>query len=432
MMKISMRLSPLWLLAVMGILSATGVWAGTSQDTPTPTQTRTPTNTPTPTSTPKTTPPTGLWQDQWDTTGIEDDLDAPLDPEDYINVYWPRHIGDHFGHIIRKSLNPQSTPVFLPYPTQPDIRLYDTAGAEQTPVPWETPTDRFWGFQIPEGDQLPDDQLYWQVDALSNVSCYDFSGTGFGVPYTVAAYTSASPDYNTFSGITVEALIKTDSTADRQTIVWIFSSGTSVAVNLELRYVTDHLELAGMFRESGGTTKVLSGGTILTGQWYHVALVWTGSVVTLYVDGASVHSANSTGPIYDADSYYTRIGAYGSSYYGFDGRIDEVRISSVAHDPGEFVLRGPAKAEAGTEFLFHFSGGSSSLVDSSGNGRNMSFSYYSCQEWISNDGFGEVAGSVDDFAIPPTPIWKGGLEFPTATATPNPNCLPWSDGLSYE
>jgi hypothetical protein len=141
--------------------------------------------------------------------------------------------------------------------------------------------------------------------------------------------------------------------------------------------------------------------------------VWDGSTAGLYIDGSVADSENFFGPLHDADSYYTRIGAYGSSYYGFDGRIDEVRISSVARDPEEFVLRGPAKPDAGTEFLFHFLGGSSTLQDSSGYGRNMSFSYYSSQEWISDDGFGVIAGSINDYADPVTETWQGGLNLGT-------------------
>lgn len=400
--------------------------------------THTPTITPTPTQTftPKTTPPEAVWQYRGWTSGSSEDIDLASETDEEVRVFWPRYVGDHFGWIIRKAIDPQSTPVFQPYGTPPAVNLYNTSGAVQTPVPWQTPGDLFWGFGLSGAELQIGHRLYWEIDALSNKCCYDFNGTGFATPYSVAAYTGTYPDYNSFSGLSVEALIQTDSVADRQTIVWIFSSGTSVAVNLELRYVTDHLELAGMFRESGGTTRVLSGGTIQIGQWYHVALVWDGSAVTLSVDGSSVDSANSTGPIYDADSYYTRIGAYGTSYYGFDGRIDEVRISSVAHDPEEFVLRGPAKADAGTEFLFHFSdgAGAASLHDSSGHNRHMSISNFTSQEWTSDDGFGEVAGSISDYADPVTETWQGGLEVPTYTPTPTSTptpTTPWLKNFRY-
>ena len=72
-------------------------------------------------------------------------------------------------------------------------------------------------------------------------------------------------------------------------------------------------------------------GTLSVGQWQHVAAVYNGSLITFYIDGASVGTLGKTGQLL-LTPRNVRIGGRDTSPLGefFNGCIDEVRISSVA------------------------------------------------------------------------------------------------------
>ncbi len=72
-------------------------------------------------------------------------------------------------------------------------------------------------------------------------------------------------------------------------------------------------------------------GTLSLGQWQHVAAVYNGSQVTLFVNGQPAGSFSKTGAIW-LTSRNVRIGGRDTGSLGeyFNGSIDEVRISAVA------------------------------------------------------------------------------------------------------
>jgi hypothetical protein len=83
-------------------------------------------------------------------------------------------------------------------------------------------------------------------------------------------------------------------------------------------------------------TMTSAAGAIVTGAWHHLAVVRTGNVWTIYVNGVSV--ATTT----DADSMpnFTqtfRIGADGAAANGFNGWIDEFRFSNAARWTAAFT-----------------------------------------------------------------------------------------------
>ncbi|MHC4575716.1 MAG: LamG-like jellyroll fold domain-containing protein, partial [Planctomycetota bacterium] len=91
-------------------------------------------------------------------------------------------------------------------------------------------------------------------------------------------------------------------------------------------------------------------------EWYHVALVWDGTVVKCYVDGvqsqdlgpAGLSEIPFTGPIGDSDRALgigciirgpmTDAGSPPSTGQMYHGRIDEVRISDTALSPSQFIF----------------------------------------------------------------------------------------------
>ena len=76
-------------------------------------------------------------------------------------------------------------------------------------------------------------------------------------------------------------------------------------------------------------------GSVVNGNWYHVAYAYTGTTLTGYVNGQACGSAAFTYP--DNAAYDVTIGSwYGpSTTYDFNGILDEVRIDNIARTADE-------------------------------------------------------------------------------------------------
>jgi RHS repeat-associated protein len=114
----------------------------------------------------------------------------------------------------------------------------------------------------------------------------------------------------------------------------------------------------------------LIGNTVLSANtWHHVAGVYNGSQLQIYVDGALDNSL-STSVTITSTSVSLLIGEsrypYGHSY--FNGLIDEVRISNAAVYTANFTPQTHLTASGSTKGLWKFDG--STPNDSSGNGNN--------------------------------------------------------------
>ena len=86
--------------------------------------------------------------------------------------------------------------------------------------------------------------------------------------------------------------------------------------------------------------QVASPGSIATanvaisaGVWHHVAAVYNGTTLTLYVDGQNVASVAGSGNV-EVSAQPLEIGHFADD---FDGEIDEVRVSNVVLTPLEFL-----------------------------------------------------------------------------------------------
>jgi hypothetical protein len=127
---------------------------------------------------------------------------------------------------------------------------------------------------------------------------------------------------------------------------------------------------------------LLQRGGVSTNAWHHIALVKSSSSVALYFDGKRAGSQALTGSLNFLQPTSLEIGARTSppsittGYGQFNGRIEEVRVSSVAR----YVVDGmpPASAfvsDGSTEGLYHLN---LNLADSSGKNRTAvgsGFSY---------------------------------------------------------
>ncbi len=130
--------------------------------------------------------------------------------------------------------------------------------------------------------------------------------------------------------------------------------------------------------QSNGTISALetnSSLTATTGQWYHVAAVYDGSKMYLYLNGSLNSSATTsiTGITNSSTLLYLGSGYNGSVPYRFmNGRLDDVRIYNRALSPAE--IRQLYNWAPGPVVYYKFDEGTgTSTNDSSGNGNTGTF-----------------------------------------------------------
>jgi MSHA biogenesis protein MshQ len=119
----------------------------------------------------------------------------------------------------------------------------------------------------------------------------------------------------------------------------------------------------------------MSDQSIPLNQWTHVAVVFTGSKLQLYINGVMVKEANAQGAILQWLSHETTVGYWNIDCPSpFQGYIDEVRIYNAAlsgSDLGTLCAVGNgSQVKAYWNMDGSSNGGTTNLLDSSGNGNN--------------------------------------------------------------
>lgn len=126
--------------------------------------------------------------------------------------------------------------------------------------------------------------------------------------------------------------------------------------------------------DNGGGFRVVNGATIVPlNTWTHLAGVWNGSVLTVYIDGALNGSASVVGGAFNATTNPVRIGASLTSE-SWDGRLDDVRIWSTARTVTEintYMTGCVPGTTPGLLALYNFEeGAGTSVADLTGHGYN--------------------------------------------------------------
>jgi hypothetical protein len=103
---------------------------------------------------------------------------------------------------------------------------------------------------------------------------------------------------------------------------------------------------------TGGVALISSSNTVTANQWYHIALVRSGSTATLYINGVSVGTATLTANLTNTAMYVS---------YDFAGQVMAGYVSGVRHVVGTAVYTGaftpptaPPTAITNTSFLCNF------------------------------------------------------------------------------
>src|SRR5262245_25607281 len=167
--------------------------------------------------------------------------------------------------------------------------------------------------------------------------------------------------------ITVEAWIKVNSiNGNYQDILCKESygqAGTGGGYEFEITN-TGKVRLD-LYQSHNQYTTVIGSTTVSTGAWHHVAGVFDGSQMRVYLDGVQDGSlATGNGPATGTSALYIGKSTYTTYYFG--GLIDEVRVSAAALYSANFTPGlGPGSNVKG---LWKFDGQTPN--DSSGNGNN--------------------------------------------------------------
>ena len=215
---------------------------------------------------------------------------------------------------------------------------------------------------------------------------------------------------NPTSNISIETWVKTDGLGSRQTILdkgYPSSGEPYYQYHVEVRAggeVYFPLSLGGI-RQSTETSTTLNAS-----QWHHIACVYNGSVIKVYIDGEDEASTNASGSISTfSSSFY--IGAYsggGGSIGPFNGQIDEVRIWNDARTVTEIrenMHKELAGNESGLVAYYKMSDGSgTSLTDNSSNSNTGTLSNMDNADWVTSQApIGDLGSS---YTTDTEGIWK--------------------------
>lgn len=173
---------------------------------------------------------------------------------------------------------------------------------------------------------------------------------------------------NITGALTVEAWVKTTSTA-YQTVVergdwW------QALMSYDLTISEGKVRLD-IMQTSGSYVSVIGNTAMSQGVWHHIAGVYDGSQMRVYLDGVLNGTATAT-MTPGNNTTGLRIGRSTYLYYPnpFVGRIDEVRVSNAAIYSSNFTPAAHLPATSSTKGLWKFDGETAN--DASGSGANGS------------------------------------------------------------
>jgi hypothetical protein len=168
-----------------------------------------------------------------------------------------------------------------------------------------------------------------QVEQKSAPTPYCDGSLGLGHTWSGTAHASTSSrtagviNYTKSTSLhtkgSVAAWARLSNTSGIHTIFRIDSTGSNLII---LR--TNGTSVNAYWGQSGN---VVSAGTVGSGSWYHLAMTFDGTTLTLYVNGASVGSASQIG--FSSTDTLFRVGAYVAGTESLDGELDDLIVTTA-------------------------------------------------------------------------------------------------------
>ncbi len=171
---------------------------------------------------------------------------------------------------------------------------------------------------------------------------YDFDGTKyitFGyapqVEVVRSVYFNGTTDYIDMednldlnpSGFTISAWIKRDA-ADTGTKSIVSKRNNPFTEGYDFQILNDNR--IRMYWKNGSNQALASITKIPDNEWHHVAAIYNGTRIYLYIDGVLDRSVNRSAPVSTTNSFHVASASKTSTTQFFRGNIDEVRVWSTA------------------------------------------------------------------------------------------------------
>ena len=209
-----------------------------------------------------------------------------------------------------------------------------------------------WGVE-----PIPNLISHWALDEDSGDIAYDSAGDNHGAIYGAQWTTGQIDGALDFDGddyVSVPDSASLDITGDEITVVAWFKPGATGNNNRPivskwlgsnsayvLLYKTGSVDLIGFAVNTGGTAVGANPTPVNdTNKWYHLAGVYDGSYITVYVDGVAGEPVANTGNINNS-SKSLRISGYGEGAvnpHHIIGLVDDVRLYDQALSAEEVRL----------------------------------------------------------------------------------------------
>ncbi|WP_111683991.1 choice-of-anchor D domain-containing protein [Winogradskyella tangerina] len=182
---------------------------------------------------------------------------------------------------------------------------------------------------------------------------YDFDGTkyitfGYAPQVVVerSVYFDGAVDYVDMednldldaSGFTISAWIKRDA-ADTGTKSIVSKRPTTFSSGYDFR-ISDANRIQMYWINGSGTQSLNANVGIPDDEWHHVAAIYDGTTIYLYIDGVLNRSTARSAPVDTDDSFLIAAAGKGTITQHFRGNIDEVRVwnTALTQDQLRFVM----------------------------------------------------------------------------------------------
>jgi hypothetical protein len=182
---------------------------------------------------------------------------------------------------------------------------------------------------------------WWKLDEVSGITAEDASGENNDGILTSATFSSNSTlgkVKNALSFDGVDDRIRADSSnfgmAKNFTVMaWVFDSDSDVGNIISngspwdyRMYIHSSNKLyAQVSLDDTSSGYFSSNGTIPSEEWAHVAFMFDGSTIKIYINGSLDKSSSHVGEVQTPNNNTVYLGTYGSGEY-FQGNIDDARI----------------------------------------------------------------------------------------------------------